>query len=65
LCQIDHVAETIARFDAQIEADSAPFEEVVGLLEPIPQVARQTAEIMVSEIDTAMSRLPTADHLAA
>jgi transposase len=28
-------------------------------------VARQTAEIMGAEIGTDMSRLPTADHLAA
>jgi hypothetical protein len=64
-CQIDHLDETIARFDAQIEAYCAPFEEAVALLDPIPGVARQTAEIMVAEIGTEMGRFPTADHLAA
>jgi transposase len=65
LCQIDHLDETIARFDVQIEAYCAPFEEAVVLLDTIPGVARQTAEIMVSEIGTDMSRFPTANHLAA
>jgi transposase len=65
LCQIDSLEETIARFDAQIEAYCAPFEEAVVLLDTIPGVARQTAEIIVAEIGTDMSRFPTADHLAA
>jgi transposase len=65
LCQIDHLDETIARFDVQIEAYCAPCEEAVVFLETIPGVARQTAEIMVSEIGTDMSRFPTANHLAA
>jgi transposase len=65
LCQIDSLEETIARFDAQIEAYCAPFAEAVVLLDTIPGVARQTAEIIVAEIGTDMSRFPTADHLAA
>ena len=63
--QIDHLDEPIARFDAQIEASCAPFEEAVVLLETIPGVARQTAEIMVAEIGTDIGHFPTADHLAA
>lgn len=31
----------------------------------IPGVARDTAEIIISEIGTDMSRFPTANHLAA
>jgi transposase len=65
LCQIDSLDETIARFDTQIEAYCAPFEEAVVLLDTIPGVARQTAEIMVAEMGMDMSRFPTADHLAA
>jgi transposase len=65
LCQIDNLDDTIARFDAQIEAYCAPFAEAVVLLDTIPGVARQTAEIMVAEMGTDMSRFPTADHLAA
>jgi transposase len=37
----------------------------VGLLDTIPGVARHTAEMLVAEIGTDMSRFPSADHLAA
>jgi len=65
LCQIDSLDETIARFDQQIEEYCRPFEEMVTLLDTIPGVARQTAEVIVSEIGVDMSRFESADHLAA
>ena len=65
LCQIDSLEETIRRFDGEIEAYCRPFEEAVQLLDTIPGVSREAAEIIVSEIGTDMSRFPSADHLAA
>ena len=65
LCQIDGLDETIVRFDEQIEAYCRPFEQVVQWLDTIPGVARQTAEVIVAEIGTDMSRFPSADHLAS
>jgi transposase len=65
LCQIDSLDETIEHFDAEIEAYCRPFEEAVVLLDTIPGVARATAEAIVAEIGTDMSRFPTADHLAS
>jgi transposase len=65
LCQIDSLEETIARFDQEIEDYCRPFEEAVVLLDTIPGVARETAEIIVAEIGTDMSRFPSADHLAS
>jgi transposase len=65
LCQIDSLDETLERFNEQIEAYCRPFEEAVVLLDTIPGVARETAEIIVAEIGTDMSRFPTANHLAA
>ena len=65
LCQIDGLDETIARFDQQIEEYCHPFEEVVTLLDTIPGIARQTAEVIVSEIGVDMRRFKSADHLAA
>lgn len=65
LCQIDSLDESIARFDQQIQDYCAPFEAAVTLLDTIPGVARQTAEVIVSEIGTDMSRFPSAAHLAA
>lgn len=65
LGQIDSLDETIARFDREIEEYCRPFEEAVVLLDTIPGIARETAEIIVAEIGTDMSRFPSADHLAS
>jgi transposase len=65
LGQIDSLDETIARFAAQIQAIYGPVEEAVGLWDTIPGVARRTAEMVVAEIGTAMTRFPSADHLAS
>jgi len=65
LCQIDNLEEAVARFDEQIKTHCAPSEEAVTLLDTIPGVARATAEVIVAEIGTDMSRFPSADHLAA
>jgi transposase len=65
LSQIDSIEETIAQFDEQIVVFCQPFEAAVQLLDTIPGVGRQTAELIVSEIGTDMSRFPSASHLAA
>lgn len=65
LCQIDSLEETLARFDQEIEAYCRPFEAVVELLDTIPGVGREAAEIIVSEIGSDMSHFPSADHLAS
>lgn len=65
LCQIDSLDETIARFDEEIVKYCRPFEQAVELLDTIPGVARRTAEVIVAEIGTDMSRFATADHLAS
>ena len=65
LCQIDNLEETLARFDQQIEEYSAPFEEAIQLLDTIPGVGQESAEVIVAEMGADMSRFPTARHLAA
>jgi transposase len=65
LCEIDNLDEAITRFDEQIQEYSRPFEEAIQRLDTIPGVARETAEIIVAEIGTDMTRFPSADHLAA
>jgi transposase len=65
LCQIDGLDETVARFDAEIEAYCAPFEQAIRRLDTIPGVGREMAEMIVAEIGVDMSHFPTADHLAA
>jgi len=65
LAQIDSLDETIERFNEQIETYCRPFEEAVTLLDTIPGVGRETAQVIVSEIGTDMSRFPSANHLAS
>jgi transposase len=65
LCQIDGLDETIARFDARLQESCGPFETAVDLLDTITGVARHTAEMIVAEIGTDMTRFPRADHLAS
>jgi transposase len=65
LVQIDSLEASIARFDAAIEQACLPFAEAVDHLDTIPGVARATAEVIVSEIGTAMTRFPTPAHLAS
>jgi transposase len=65
LCQIDSLDETIERFDGKIQDYCRPFEDAIERLDTIPGVARETAEVIVSEIGVDMSRFPTADHLAS
>ena len=60
LAQIDSINQTIKRFNQEIEEYCAPFSEAVELLDTIPGVARATAELIVAEIGTDMSRFPTA-----
>jgi transposase len=55
----------MARFDTQIHAISGPCAAAIGLLETSPGVARPTAEMIVAEIGTEMSRVPSADHVAS
>lgn len=65
LDQIDSLDETVQRFNEQIEEYCRPFEDAVVLLDTIPGVGRETAEVIVSEIGTDMNRFPTSDHLAS
>ena len=65
LYQIDSLDASIKRLSQEIETACAPFAEAVAPLDTIPGVARATAEVIVSEIGTDMSRFPTPGHLAA
>lgn len=68
LCQIDSLDESIDRMDAAIEEALRPFDptgELVELLDTIPGVATTTAQVILSEVGTDLSRFPTAGHLCA
>ena len=59
------VDEQIAAYGREIERLTAPFDELVDLLDTIPGVARTTAELILAEVGADLSRFPTANHLAS
>ena len=65
LCQIDSLEASIERLDEAIEGASAPFRDAVVLLDSIPGVGQTTAQVILSEIGTDMSRFASAAHLCA
>jgi transposase len=65
LARIDHADVTIDELTAQIEKLLDPHEAAVALLVGIPGVSYRTAQVILAEIGTDMSRFPTAGHLAS
>ena len=65
LSQIDYLDEAIVRVSQGIEEHLAGQEEAIALLDTIPGVSQRTAEILIAEIGTDMSRFPSAKHLAS
>ena len=65
LGQIDALQAAIDGIDQEVENDLAPFRDAVRLLRSIPGISDLTAEVIISEIGTDMSRFPTAEHLVS
>jgi transposase len=63
LRHVDALAATLAEIDAEVDRDLDPFRQGVRLLRTIPGVSDLTAQVIISEIGTDMSRFPTAGHL--
>ena len=65
LARIDHADATIAELTERIVDLQGPHEAAVHLLVGIPGVSYRTAQVILAEIGTDMSRFPTAGHLAS
>ncbi|MFV0318384.1 MAG: IS110 family transposase, partial [Microthrixaceae bacterium] len=65
LAHIDFLDDTIETLTAEIVERVVPFEVAAELLKTIPGVSELTAQTMIAEMGTDMSRFPTAGHLAA
>jgi transposase len=63
LRQIDALDAAALEIDAEVERDLAPFRQAVRLLRTMPGISDLSAQVIVSEIGTDMSRFPTAGHL--
>ena len=60
---IAQLEETMAAFDARLEAALAPFRDTVERLTQGPGLSTRAAEVVIAEIGLDMSRFPTAGHL--
>jgi transposase len=65
LAHLDFLDEQIELLSSAIEEQLAPFAGAVELLCTIPGVQRRTAENVLAEIGTDMSRFPSAKQLAS
>jgi transposase len=65
LAHIDFLDAAIAEVSAEIAARLRPCEEGMERLATIPGIGRRTAEVLIAEIGTDMSRFPTPAHLAS
>jgi transposase len=65
LAHLDFLEEAIGRVSEEVQSRIRPFSEEVELLKTIPGVEQRTAEMLVAEIGTDMSRFPSDRHLAS
>ena len=65
LAHLDYLDAASARLDAELAARLAAEQEALALVQTIPGVARRTAEVLIAEIGTDLSRFPSAEHLAS
>ncbi len=65
LGHIDELTARIERISAEIGERLRPFEDAIVRLDTIPGVGRRTAEVLVAEIGSDLSRFRTAAQLAS
>ena len=65
LSPLEYLDEAVARVSTEIDQRLTADQEAIALLDTIPGVGPRAAEILIAEIGTAMSRFPSAKHLAS
>jgi len=65
LAHINYLDEAIGRLNREIEERLRPFEDTLSHLQTITGVGKRTAETILAEVGTDMSRFPTHRHLAS
>jgi transposase len=65
LAMLDDLEATVARFDALIAEELAPFADELDRLQTIPGVKQRVAEGILAEVGTDVGRFPTSKHLAS
>ena len=65
LAHIDFLDHAIEQVSKEVEAGMRPFEADLAHLDTIPGVGPWTAEVIMAEIGSDMSRFPSAGHLSS
>ncbi|RKN59683.1 IS110 family transposase [Paenibacillus ginsengarvi] len=65
IAHIDNLNELIEQVDTEIDQRMAPFADDLKLLDSIPGVGKRTAEQIIAEVGTDMTRFPTPGHLCS
>ena len=65
LRHIEYLEEEIRLLDEEIKQRMVSFEKEIERIDTIPGIGRRTAEQIIAEIGTDMSRFPSANHLAS
>jgi transposase len=65
LAHVDYLEEAIDTVSKRVEEMLAPVAPAIKVLVSIPGIERRTAEVVVAEIGTDMSRFATSRHLAS
>ena len=60
---LEHLEQTVAEFEAQIEAALAPFRAAAERLMTIPGISATAAQVIIAEIGVDMRRFKTVGHL--
>ena len=62
---VENLDRSIASLDAEIDRRLADVSEVIEILDEVTGVGKRSAEVIVAEIGTDMSRFKTAQHLSS
>ncbi|MDQ2827976.1 MAG: IS110 family transposase [Chloroflexota bacterium] len=65
LAHIDGLDDIIDRVSAEIAERVQPFEEAIAQVDTVTGIGRRTAEVLVAEVGTDLTRFRTAGHLAS
>ena len=65
LAHLEFLNREIDDLDQEVARRVDPFEETVQAVDTVPGIGRRTAEIIVAEVGTDMTRFPSPRHLAS
>ena len=65
LRHIDELSAMISEVESEIDERMSSVQREIELLDTIPGIGKRTAQLIIAEIGTDMTRFPTAAHLAS